>query len=103
MNRALRVGDRVTFRDGAHDAVPAWFGRQWQTAREAFIEVVGRPVIIVPGRRKRIVEVELTGGERMKFYAGSLRLDDRPRFWKRHDEIEAEKVAARAAKKGTRR
>jgi hypothetical protein len=107
VNRALRLGDRVTYRDGCDlDVSPYFLLYEWHTNRDISATVTGRHQ--GQGRRRPTVEVQFlrSGGLpplQMSFYAGSLRLDDRPRFWKRHDEIEAEKVAARAAKKGGRR
>lgn len=108
MNRALTVGDKVTFREGTYRALNAACPFlaplcEWEdTDDEITIESTGKSC----GRRTLVLR--LADGARMRFgetfrllvYSGSVKLDNRKRWNKRRKEIEAMKAARRKNARG---
>jgi hypothetical protein len=103
MNRALRVGDWITFRDGALEElrkVHKWLPTQeeWDQRRDLEARIVvrsarGSLVQILPHSACVSFSVWMPP---IYCWPHHVRLDDRPRRWAAHDRIEAEKLAARA-------
>ena len=100
MNRALRIGDAVTFRERGYEEVcryTSWLrGVSW--AQWDACNVPLRIEDTSGGGSVRRVFYLTTGDRRAIVWPSAVKLDDRPRRNKLRAEIEAEKAAQRAAK-----
>jgi hypothetical protein len=101
-NRALKVGDHVTFRGGAPEqlrAVYPWLPTEerWLQSREKVATVRNRGLtLLANGRIRAFVSLACSWDESgMSAWPGQLKLDDRPRRWKFHDKLESEQLDAR--------
>ena len=108
MNRELRVGDAVTFREesfeGLRKSVP-WLAnvmwRDWATSNTILTVDDERPRITASERR--LLAVGTANGARCNVWPSDIKLDDRTNRNKLRAEIEAEKATKRAAKKRGKR
>ena len=104
-NRALRVGDWVTFRDGALEElrkVHKWLPTQeeWNIQRELEAQIVDRSTL-------GLICASVSGWGKTKVlvncFPHHVRLDDRPRLWAAHDRIETAKLATREKRAARRK
>ena len=100
-NRALRVGDQVTFRDGAIERLRTGYPwlpteERWLAARGCTMQIDQRAFYLQCGRKRPLVSVRCSWSMNgFAAFAADMRLDDRPRRWRFHDQLEAEQLAAR--------
>lgn len=106
MNRALRIGDDLTFRDGAladlckvYDHLPATEG-EWLADRTKTITVRNRGLtLLANGRIRAFISIACSWDTLgISAWPCQLKLDDRPKRWKLHDQLKAEELARSAAK-----
>lgn len=104
-NRALRVGETVVFRWEQFWQVRAHYKLLIPPDRFGDKERHGREVIRVVSE-SRIVGRHILSlqtpwyADPIQVFAGSVKLDDRPREWRRDARIEAVKAERRNAKRG---
>lgn len=100
MNRAIRRGERVTFRERCYDEfrrvhpwLPEW--GQWQRSPEMSATVEGIEV----RWRRRVLAVKIASSVYVICYSGSVKLDDRPAKARMRAKLDAEIEREKSARK----
>ena len=101
-NRALRIGDAVTFREDAYPKLARevrWLPRTWVKWNASGIRLVlaGQWMAGRTNKRRAFL-ASASNGEFVAAYALEIKLDDRQHRKREHDKIWDEKMRERAAR-----